>query len=143
MEVRKPLTPDTPKVIRTHGVLFCNDDLHVNTSLETHDINIYGELSIEGSLTSRHVTTAGSLDVQGSINADGHRSNVEGDLLCGANCNCHSICSNGYVLIGGNCFCVGIDAADDVCILGTFNNPIENIKVPENKHIYINGKCVK
>lgn len=145
MKQKKQLIPEEmPKIVRVLGVMFCNDDFNVNVSFEAHDINCYGNFSVEGSLSSRNIEirNGGSIEVSGSIEAKGDIK-VDQDLLCGGNCSCYSIISGGYVLITGNCRCFSITAYDDVCICGTFNNPIENIKVPENKHIYINGKCVK
>lgn len=131
------------KIVRVHGTFSSNDDVLINASFEAHDCNILGSFTVQGNMKTRNIwlNDSGDLEVHGYVEANG-KIEAKNVFVLG-NLSCYSIHSSESVFIGGNCSCYSITSLGDVIIDGVFFGEIENIKIPEKCHIYINGKCAK
>ena len=131
-------------LIKIHGCLESNEECYINSSIKTSDISITGTFAVDGNLDSRDidVTKQGDLDINGYVHAKGNIS-VDGNIFVAADCECDEIECNGFICISGNCSCCTITAKGDVIIDGHFSGNIEDINVPNNYHIFINGVCKK
>lgn len=135
------------KIIRAHGTLNANYYLMIDSALETSDIIAKG-LSVQGNLCCRNLWIEQTLKVFGFLKCD-VTAEVSGNVFIEGDCHCNILSSKGNIRIKGNFYGTTITSSDDVIIEGKFipNNKgikaINNINVPEGKHVYIGGECIK